>query len=112
MRPLLISALRVTAVLVAISFGGWWFMIRMPGRNIERAASSSAEDLALRAELAADVQELAGNIGERNLPHYPALLQSAEFIENSFRHAGLEPRRDSYDVHGKECHNIEVEIRG
>lgn len=112
MRTFLISALRVMAVLAAIFFGGWWFMIRMPGRNIERAASLSAEELVLRAELVADVQELAGNIGERNLPHYPALLQAGEFIEKSFRASGLESRRDSYDVRGKQCHNIEAEIRG
>ena len=26
--------------------------------------------------------------------------------------AGLQPRRDSYEVRGLACHNIEVEIRG
>jgi hypothetical protein len=112
MRTLLISALRVTAALATIFLAGWWFMIRMPGKNVERAGSLSPEDSVLRAELVADVQELAGNIGERNLPHYPALVEAADFIEKSFRDSGLQPRRDSYDVHGKECHNIEVEIRG
>jgi Zn-dependent M28 family amino/carboxypeptidase len=111
MRALFISALRVIALAAAIFFCGWWFMIRMPGRNIERAASLSAEDLVLRAELVADVQELAGNIGERNVPRYPALLDAGEFIEKSFREAGLEPRRDSYEVRGRQCHNIEAEIR-
>src|SRR6476646_7230440 len=112
MRPWLISTLRVTIAVVAISFGGWWFMVRMPGKNVERAASLSSEDSILRRELMADVQELAGKIGERNVPHYPALMEAAEFIEKSFRDCGLQPRRDSYDVHGKPCHNIEVEIRG
>src|SRR4051794_197998 len=112
MRSLLMSVLRVTGLLAAIFLGGWLFMIRMPGKNIERAGTLSQDDSILRAELVADVQELAGKIGERNLPHYPALLAAAEFIEDSFRNSGLQPRRDSYDVHGKQCHNIEVEIRG
>jgi hypothetical protein len=112
MRPWLISVLRVTVAVVAISFGGWWFMIRMPGKSVERAASLSSEESILRGELMADVQELAGKIGERNVPHYPALMEAAEFIEKSFRDCGLQPRRDSYDVRGKTCHNIEVEIRG
>jgi len=108
----LISALRVTVAVMAICFGGWWFMIRMPGKNVERAASLSSEDSLLRGELVADVEELAGKIGERNVPRYPALMEAAEFIEKSFRDCGLQPRRDSYDVHGKACHNIEVEIGG
>jgi Zn-dependent M28 family amino/carboxypeptidase len=66
----------------------------------------------LRAELAADVQTLAGEIGERNLPHYPQLTAAADFIEGSFSRAGLEPRRETYEVQGLACHNLEAEIRG
>jgi hypothetical protein len=87
-------------------------MIRMPGTNVTTAVPLSADDTALRAELFADVQKLAGDIGERNIPHYPALCAAAEFIEKSFSDAGLQPRRDTYDVRGRACHNIETEIRG
>jgi Zn-dependent M28 family amino/carboxypeptidase len=66
----------------------------------------------LRAELAADVQKLAGEIGERNLRHYPQLNAAADFIEDSFSHAGLQPQRDTYELQGRACHNIEAEIRG
>ena len=66
----------------------------------------------LRDELMADVQNLAGEIGERNLQRYPQLNAAADFIEKSFRDAGLQPRRDSYEVGGLACHNIEAEIRG
>lgn len=66
----------------------------------------------LRDELARDVQKLAGEIGERNLEHYPALLATADFIEHSFAEAGLRVRRDGYDVGRKRCENLEAEIPG
>ena len=37
---------------------------------------------------------------------------AADFIETSLARAGLTPRRESYDLRGQACHNIEVEIRG
>jgi Zn-dependent M28 family amino/carboxypeptidase len=84
----------------------------MPGKNVLRAALLSPQETGLRAELQADVQVLAGDIGERNIPRYPALSAAAEFIEKSFADVGLRSRRDSYDVRGRACHNIEVEIPG
>jgi Zn-dependent M28 family amino/carboxypeptidase len=65
----------------------------------------------LREELRADVQMLAGQIGERNMARYPQLSAAAGFIEESFTRAGLHPRRESYELHGRACHNIETEIR-
>ncbi|PYK04750.1 MAG: aminopeptidase, partial [Verrucomicrobia bacterium] len=90
----------------------WWFGVRMPGKNILKAAPLSTDEVALREELRASVQRLAGEIGERNMWHYPQLNAAADFIENSFSRAGLRTRRDSYDMHGQACHNIEAEIAG
>jgi Zn-dependent M28 family amino/carboxypeptidase len=84
----------------------------MPGRNISSAAALNQGEVALRAELIADVQKLAGEIGERNMSRYPQLLAAADFIESSLAGAGLTPRRISYELRGRACHNIEVEIRG
>jgi Zn-dependent M28 family amino/carboxypeptidase len=84
----------------------------MPGKNISRAAPLSPEEIELRAELKSDVQTLAGEIGERNMARYPQLNAAADFIEGSFSRAGLHPRRDSYEVRGQACHNIEAEIPG
>jgi Zn-dependent M28 family amino/carboxypeptidase len=84
----------------------------MPGKNVSAAAALSPAEIALRTELTADVQHLAGEIGERNLPHYPQLKATAEFIERSFSNAGLQPRRDTYELQEHGCHNIEVEILG
>jgi Peptidase family M28 len=86
--------------------------MRMPGRNIATAAPLSADEIILRAELVADVQKLAGEIGERNMQRYPQLNAAAVFIEDSLTHAGLRSRRDTYDLDGRACHNIEAEIPG
>src|SRR5947199_4759902 len=84
----------------------------MPGKNTSKAASLSPDEVALRDELRASVEKLAGEIGERNMWRYPQLNAAADFIENSFSRAGLRPRRDSYEMHGQACYNIEAEISG
>jgi hypothetical protein len=109
-RRVVASVCCVALVLLVIILV-WAFGIRMPRRNISSVALSDAE-VALRAELVADVQVLAGDIGERNTTRYRQLNAAADFIEGSLTRAGLTPRRESYDLRGQACHNIEVEIRG
>jgi Zn-dependent M28 family amino/carboxypeptidase len=84
----------------------------MQAKKISNAARLSAEESELRAELVADVRVLGGEIGERNMARYQQLIGAAIFIEDSFSRAGLQPHRDSYELHGRACHNIETEIRG
>ena len=84
----------------------------MPGKNIANAAPLSPAEITLREELRADVRTLGAEIGERNMSHYPQLNAAADFIENYFSRVGLHPRRDTYELQGKACHNIEAEIRG
>jgi len=84
----------------------------MPGRNVSKAGLVSPDEIALREELRANVQKLAGEIGERNMWHYTELKAAADFIEDSFSRAGLRTRRDSYEMGGQTCHNIEAEIPG
>jgi hypothetical protein len=96
------------AVLVGTA---WWTMIRMPGKSSSSAAISVV-DAGLRGELQADVQRLAGDIGERNEFHYAALKAAADHIEHSFSAAGLPPRREGYEMRGRSFDNIEAEIRG
>jgi len=111
-RSLLFSALRITIAVAAVLALLWWFGMRIPGKSIPNAAPLSPDEVVLREELRASVQKLAGEIGERNMWHYPQLNAAADFIEDSFSHAGLRTRRDSYDMHGQACHNIEAEIPG
>jgi peptidase M28-like protein len=112
LRRVALSVLRIAFAVVSFFFLLWWFGMRMPGRNISTAAPLSAAESELRAELVADVQKLAGEIGERNLQHYAQLNAAADFIEASFSRAGLQPRRNTYELKGRACHNIETEIPG
>lgn len=111
-RRLIARVARIALVLLVVFGLVWGFGIRMPGKNITTAAQLSAEEIVLRAELAADVQTLAGEIGERNLLRRAQLNAAADFIEASFSRAGLQPRRETYEVDGRACHNIEAEMRG
>jgi hypothetical protein len=88
-------------------------MVRMPGKSFGGTPPPlTAEQMTLRDELAADVRMLAGEIGERNVNHYEKLVAAADWVVQSFTAAGFQPRRDGYDVRGKLCENIEVEIPG
>src|SRR5439155_20830613 len=98
--------------LAAAGIAGWWFLLKMPGKNIANAAELSPAEIELRDELIADVRTLGGEIGERNMWRYAQLNAAADFIENSLSRAGLHPRRDSYELQGQACHNIDAEIRG
>jgi hypothetical protein len=111
-RRVVASFCRIALLLLVLIFLVWFFGIRMPGRNITTAAALNDAEKSLRAELAADVKALAGDIGERNLNRYPQLVAATDLIEASLARAGLTPRRESYELRGRACHNIEVEIRG
>jgi len=104
--------LRITIAVAVILALLWWFGMSMPGKNVSTAGPLSPDEIALREELRVDVQKLAGDIGERNMWHYAQLNAAADFIEDSFSRAGFHPRRDSYDMRGQACYNIEVEIPG
>jgi hypothetical protein len=111
-RRIFFSALRIAIVVAAVLVLLWWFAMRMPGKNVSTAGPLSPDEVALRDELRANVQKLAGEIAERNMWHYTQLNAAADFIEASFSRAGLRTRRDSYDMSGQTCHNIEAEIPG
>ena len=112
LSKILFSVLRITIAVAAILALLWWFGVTMPGKNISKAEPLSPDEVVLREELRANVQKLAGEIGERNMWHYARLNAAAGFIEDSFSRAGLHPRRDSYEMHQQACHNIEAEIPG
>jgi hypothetical protein len=112
LRRLLLTCFGIALAVSGIISLLWVFGMRMPGKNIANAAELSPAEVTLREELRADVQTLAGQIGERNMVRYPQLMAAAEFIEKSFSSAGLQPRRDTYERHNLACHNIETEIPG
>jgi hypothetical protein len=88
-------------------------MLRMPGRTFAGPLPPlSPHERTLRDELKADLDHLAGTIGERNLAHPARLALAADWIEERFRAAHWEPKRQAYDVDGSTCANIEVERSG
>lgn len=88
-------------------------MIRMPGSSFQGIPQPlTADETKLRDELRVHVQKLAGEIGERNVAHYPRLLEAAQYIESSLADSGYQVRRDNYEVQGKTCSNLEAELGG
>ena len=89
-------------------------MVRMPGTSHAGPLPPADEPLkVLTSELRRDVSQLAVEIGERNVLNRPAeLAQATEYIAAEFSKAGFEVKRQAYEVAGRTCENLEVEIRG
>jgi Zn-dependent M28 family amino/carboxypeptidase len=88
-------------------------MIRMPLKSHRGPLPSLTEEQrALRDSLRRDVQKLAGDIGERNVFQPAGLRAAVAYLEEEFTRAGGKVLRQSYQVHGEPCHNLEVEIPG
>jgi len=86
-------------------------MIRMPGKSYTGPLPPlSEEEVVLVGGLRRDVKRLAGEIGERNVWQYHSLLTAGEFIADSLKQAGYEVRRQEYEVGGRTCSNLEVEV--
>ena len=96
-----------------VCVGGWAIVIRMPGSSYQGALPPATDEVrALEQELQTHVHILGRQIGERNLFHYDKLLLAAEYIRAEFEAAGYDVRRQAFEVSGKICENIEVEVRG
>jgi hypothetical protein len=67
---------------------------------------------ASRDLLAAHLETLAGEIGERNVFLPAALHAAADYIEAEWRRQGYEVERQWYETHGIECANLEVTRTG
>jgi Zn-dependent M28 family amino/carboxypeptidase len=87
--------------------------IRMPGKSYRGPMPPlTVQETDLRDALRRNVEKLAGEIGERNIPRYRALAAAADFLESSLRDSSYEACRHGYEVAGMSCYNIEVEIGG
>jgi Zn-dependent M28 family amino/carboxypeptidase len=69
-------------------------------------------DAVSAAELERHVHRLAGEIGERNVLLPRALAAAAAYIETTWNEQGYRVRRQSYEVIGTPCANLEVERPG
>ena len=64
------------------------------------------------ATLKSHVSHLAEKIGERNLDRHKQLEEAADFIESEFKSYDYQPSRQTFQVNGLDCHNIDAEIKG
>ncbi len=84
-----------------------------PGQSFNGPlAELTPHETALAAALRKDVVRLAGDIGERSMTKYAKLVEAAAFIEKSLGDDGFKVERQTYDVRGRKCANLEVEIKG
>jgi peptidase M28-like protein len=84
-----------------------------PGQSFKGPlAELTAHETSLAAALRKDVERLAGDIGERSMNRYAKLIEAAAFIEKSLGDDGFKVERQTYEVRGRKCANLEVEIKG
>jgi Zn-dependent M28 family amino/carboxypeptidase len=87
--------------------------IRMPGTSFRGPLPPlTSEQRALETELRFTVEYLAGTIGERNVYRPQALKQAEAWLQHHLEVLGYEVRRQTYDVAGVSCVNLDVEIIG
>lgn len=85
----------------------------MPGKtHIGPLPPLRADEVQIRDRLAAHVQVLAGDIGERNLWRYPALLAAADYIEDRFAQQGYQTWEEPYQSRGQVVRNLIAEKPG
>jgi Zn-dependent M28 family amino/carboxypeptidase len=88
-------------------------MIRMPSDSFKGSLPPlTEEERSLEQELRTYVQQLAGQIGERNLFQYKQLVAAATYIRTTLTSAGYDVRRHTYEVAGQASENIEAELLG
>src|SRR4051812_18937845 len=98
--------------LVAVSTMGVMIGCTMPGKSFSGPLPPvTAAQQSLAEEFRRDVTHLAGEIGHRDTAHPEALARAAEWIEAEFRAAGLEPRRQGYEVDGQTVYNLDAEVK-
>jgi len=69
-------------------------------------------DQTFAARLFAHVEALADRIGPRNIRHYEALQQAADYCDASLRLMGYTPLIQTYEARSKTFANLAVEIPG
>ena len=88
-------------------------ILRMPGESFSgKLPALTAAESELAKALRADVEQIAGKIGERNVAKHEKLVATASFLERSLSTAGYKVDRQTYAVRGRDCANLAVEIPG
>ncbi|MEF8793699.1 M28 family peptidase [Thiohalorhabdus sp.] len=70
----------------------------------------TSQEARLRSALAADIEELAGGIGERHLDRPEALERAALFVENRLGDSGLRVSSEHFRVGSETCRNLIADV--
>lgn len=113
------AALATVLGLALAAVFAWRVMFYMPGESfsgelppISAAAGAPRAGPSLVDQLKRDVTTLAVEIGPRNLRRPAKLAAAAKFVEQELARAGYQPAKQTYQVEGRDCWNIQAEIRG
>ncbi len=88
-------------------------MIRMPSDSFKGPLPPLTEEQRrLEQELRSYVEQLAGQIGERNLFRYKQLVKAADYVRATLADSGYRVKQHQYEVSGNPCENLEVEVIG
>jgi hypothetical protein len=103
----------------------WVVMIRMPGRSYRGSLPLLGQaEAARRDELRRHVEQLAGEIGERNVIRYDRLSAAADYLQQILEGDEYEVQRQEFAVPSgfgssthaadqtRTCYNLEVQIEG
>lgn len=127
-----------TLLLAFAAYGFWAYCLKMPGEsyrsdvktdttkteqvvdqkgdqngNSDKAPENSDDaETEFAKELKEHVVHLSDTIGERNLGRYEQLCEAADYVEDQLGEYGYETSRQTYQVRGLDCFNIEAEIKG
>jgi Zn-dependent M28 family amino/carboxypeptidase len=110
------SLKRLTVLLILLGAALLWCsytMLRMPGKSFQgELPALSDQQVRLAAELKRDVETLAIEIGPRNVFTPKGLEASVNYLEDALIKTGLTVARQSYQVMGETCTNLEVQLTG
>jgi len=96
-----------------VSLRGRLPRFKMPGVSFNGDLPVLGEaDEKLAATLKKDVEVLAGEIGQRNVYTYAKLVEAERFLEDALKTAEYTVERQTYEVRGRDCSNLIVEILG
>jgi hypothetical protein len=114
MKLSILITLAIAACLGCMLVGGiYFFYFHMPGKSHQGFIPPlNAREREITRQLREDVQKLAFEIGERHVQKPEALAAAATHLEASFLKTGYSVRRQTYQVDGVTCTNLEVELRG
>lgn len=105
--------LTLLLVLGALAVYTGFMLIRMPGKSFQGDLPPlSSEEEELAEQLRELVSSLAGEIGERNIWTPKKYELAAHMIEDRLRSLGYDVNRDTFQVSGVACSNLEGEVPG